>query len=198
MSCLRTNPFKLETPAMQLDRAVDAPRAQGGTAVHYRPPRKTDGTRIWALIRSIAALDDNSLYCNLLQCSHFAGTCALAEIDGRAVGWISGYLPPEKPDTLFVWQVAVHPEARGRGVGKRLIRELLRRKACSRVRYIHSTITRDNRASWALFRAIADELDAPMTDDTHFEHDVHFAGRHATEHLVEIGPFERGARDRAA
>src|SRR3546814_7926132 len=73
---------------MQLDRAVDAPRAQGGTAVHYRPPRKTDGTRIWALIRSIAALDDNSLYCNLLQCSHFAGTCALAEIDGRAVGWI--------------------------------------------------------------------------------------------------------------
>src|SRR3546814_135997 len=96
LSCLRTNPFKLETPAMQLDRAVDAPRAQGGTAVHYRPPRKTDGTRIWALIRSIAALDDNSLYCNLLQCSHFAGTCALAEIDGRAVGWISGYLPPEK------------------------------------------------------------------------------------------------------
>src|SRR3546814_18029749 len=78
-----TNPFKLETPAMQLDRAVDAPRAQGGTAVHYRPPRKTDGTRIWALIRSIAALDDNSLYCNLLQCSHFAGTCALAEIDGQ-------------------------------------------------------------------------------------------------------------------
>src|SRR3546814_13200500 len=99
---------------MQLDRAVDAPRAQGGTAVHYRPPRKTDGTRIWALIRSIAALDDNSLYCNLLQCSHFAGTCALAEIDGRAVGWISGYLPPEKPDTLFVWQGAVHPEEIGR------------------------------------------------------------------------------------
>src|SRR3546814_3877245 len=88
---------------MQLDRAVDAPRAQGGTAVHYRRPRKTDGTRIWALIRSIAALDDNSLYCNLLQCSHLAGTCDLAEIDGRAVGWISGYLPPETPDNLFGW-----------------------------------------------------------------------------------------------
>src|SRR3546814_3094851 len=126
-----------------------------------RPPRSTRTDTLFpytTLFRS-AALDDNSLYCNLLQCSHFAGTCALAEIDGRAVGWISGYLPPEKPDTLFVWQVAVHPEARGRGVGKRLIRELLRRKACSRVRYIHSTITRDNRASWALFRAIADELE---------------------------------------
>src|SRR3546814_7010756 len=94
-----------------------------------RPPRSTRTDTLFpytTLFRS-AALDDNSLYCNLLQCSHFAGTCALAEIDGRAVGWISGYLPPEKPDTLFVWQVAVHPEARGRRVGKRLIRELLRR-----------------------------------------------------------------------
>src|SRR3546814_11440491 len=110
---------------MQLDRAVDAPRAQGGTAVHYRPPRQTDGTRIWALIRSIAALDDNSLYCNLLQCSHFAGTCPLDEIDGRAVGWIPGYPPPVTPDTLLVWQVAGHPEAPGRGVGKPLISQLL-------------------------------------------------------------------------
>lgn len=173
---------------MQLERA-------GGTSCHrakaltLRAPRKADGPRIWALIRSIEALDDNSLYCNLLQCSHFAGTCALAEIDGRPVGWISGYLPPEKPDTLFVWQVAVHPDLRGRGVAKRLIYALLARKACRRVRRIHSTITRDNAASWALFRAIADELDAPISDDPHFEREAHFAGRHATEHLVEIGPF---------
>jgi L-2,4-diaminobutyric acid acetyltransferase len=183
---------------MQLDRAVDAPRAKSGETVTFRAPRKADGVRIWALIRSIEALDDNSMYCNLLQCSHFASTCALAEIDGRPVGWISGYLPPEKPDTLFVWQVAVHPDARGRGVAKRLLHELLRRKACSKVRHIHSTITRDNEASWALFRAVADDLDAPITDDAHFERDAHFGGRHATEHLVEIGPFERKTVSRAA
>jgi len=183
---------------MQLDRAVDAPRAKGSKTVTFRAPRKSDGARIWALIRSIEALDDNSMYCNLLQCSHFAGTCALAEIDGRPVGWISGYLPPEKPDTLFVWQVAVHPDARGQGVAKRLIHELLRRRACREVRHIHSTITPDNEASWALFRAVADELDAPMTDDAHFECDAHFGGRHDTEHLVEIGPFARKAASKAA
>ena len=176
---------------MQLDRAVHAPRAQNGQAVTFRRPRKADGARIWALIKSIEALDDNSMYCNLLQCSHFASTCALAEIDGRPVGWISGYLPPEQPHTLFVWQVAVHPDARGRGVAKRLVHELLKRKACRQVRHIHSTITRDNAASWALFRAVADDLDAPLADDAHFEREAHFGGRHATEHLVEIGPFER-------
>jgi L-2,4-diaminobutyric acid acetyltransferase len=183
---------------MQLDRAVETHRLRGGQSLTLRAPRKADGARIWALIRSIEALDDNSMYCNLLQCSHFASTCALAEIDGKPVGWISGYLPPEKPDTLFVWQVAVHPDARGRGVAKRLVHELLSRKACSHVRHIHSTITRDNAASWALFRAIADDLDAPIVDDPHFERDAHFGGQHATEHLVEIGPFQRGARRRAA
>jgi L-2,4-diaminobutyric acid acetyltransferase len=180
---------------MQLNQAVYAPRAQ---AVTYRRPRKADGARIWALIKSIEALDDNSMYCNLLQCSHFAGTCALAEMDGKPVGWISGYLPPERPDTLFVWQVAVHPDARGRGNAKRLVRELLKREGCERVRHIHSTITRDNAASWALFRAIADDLDAPMVDDAHFEREAHFGGQHPTEHLVEIGPFDRVALRRVA
>jgi L-2,4-diaminobutyric acid acetyltransferase len=180
---------------MQLDRAADAARASdsqtGNQAVGYRRPRKADGSRIWDLIKSIEALDNNSMYCNLLQCSHFSSTCALAEIDGEAVGWISGYIPPEKPDTLFVWQVAVHPDARGRGVGKRLIHELLKRRECRKVRHIHSTITRDNKASWALFRSIAADFAAPMEDDAHFESEEHFDGRHATEHLVEIGPFDR-------
>ncbi|HEY9548523.1 MAG TPA: diaminobutyrate acetyltransferase [Kiloniellaceae bacterium] len=183
---------------MQLSRAADASRAKGRAEIHYRRPQKADGPAIWALIRSIQALDDNSLYCNLLQCSHFADTCALAELAGRPLGWISGYLPPEKPDTLFIWQVAVHPEARGRGVGRRLVHELLQRNSCHRVRHVHSTITRDNAASWALFRAIAGDLNAAITDDAHFERDAHFDGRHATEHLVEIGPFDRHALSRVA
>src|SRR3546814_17448388 len=96
---------------MRLSRAADASRAKGRAEIHYRRPQKADGPAIWALIRSIQALDDNSLYCNLLQCSHFADTCALAEVGGRPLGWISGYLPPEAHDTLFIWQVAVHPDA---------------------------------------------------------------------------------------
>jgi len=88
---------------MQLEKAIDATRAaadaKGKEALRFRKPRKADGAAVWALIQSIDALDDNSMYCNLLQCSHFSGTCALAEIEGTAVGWISGYIPPEKPDT---------------------------------------------------------------------------------------------------
>lgn len=183
---------------MQLQSPVQPAPREPLETVEVRRPRKADGSKVWEMIQSIEKLDDNSMYCNLLQCSHFAGTCALAEINGNAVGWISGYVLPDAPDTLFVWQVAVHPDARGRGVAKRLILNLLKRKACRQVRHIHSTITRDNKASWALFRAIADELDSPLVDDAHFEREAHFGGAHDTEHLVEIGPINRLALLKAA
>jgi len=183
---------------MQLENAIETTPRKTVEAIEVRKPRKADGSKVWNLINSIEKLDDNSMYCNLLQCSHFAGTCALAELNGEPVGWVSGYIPPEKPDTLFIWQVAVHPDVRGRGVAKSLICALLKRKVCRQVRLIHSTITRDNKASWALFRAIADELDAPLVDDAHFEREAHFGGAHATEHLVEIGPFDRVALLKAA
>lgn len=183
---------------MQLDPQPMARRAPASAAIQFRKPSPEDGPAVRDLINSIRALDDNSLYCNLLQCSHFADTCAVAEAGDDIVGWVSGYIPPNAPDTLFIWQVAVDAAARGQGVGKRLIRTLLARDECTAVRHIHSTITKDNKASWALFRGIADELDAPLTSDAHFERDTHFDGAHPTEHLVEIGPFAAAGRRLAA
>jgi len=64
------------------------------------------------LIARCPPLDRNSLYCNLLQCSHFAATCALARHDDTTVGFVSGYRPPSDPGVLFIWQVAVDSTAR--------------------------------------------------------------------------------------
>lgn len=163
--------------------------------VRYRPPEQADGTAIWELIRDSGSLDENSRYCNLLQCTHFADTCVVAEVDGAIAGWMSAYIPPTDPDALFVWQVAVNERARGHGIGKGLILDVLKRGVCSDVEYIHSTITADNAASWALFGSIADRLSAPMEREPYFRKNPDFDGVHDTEHLVRIGPF--GAADAA-
>jgi L-2,4-diaminobutyric acid acetyltransferase len=176
---------------MQSTEAI--PRKIQHANARFRAPQPEDGAAIWALVQDTKGLDDNSMYCNLLQCTHFAATCALAEIDGRVVGWVSGYIPPKAPDVLFVWQVCVSERARGQGLARRLIASVLARDACAGVRVVHSTITQDNAASWALFGAIADSLDADLTRQPHFERDDHFDGRHETEYLVSIGPFERDA-----
>lgn len=158
-------------------------------AIRLRAPRGTDGAAIWSLIQAEPSLDGNSLYCNLLQSTHFAGTCALAEHEEKIVGWLSGYIPPEQQDTLFVWQVCVDPSAQGQGLGRRMIAEVLSRSACRRVTMLECTITNDNEPSWALFTSIARRLDAQLLQVEHFSHDQHFAGRHDSEFSVRIGPF---------
>lgn len=156
--------------------------------IKMRPPKAADGARIHALIAACPPLDGNSLYANLLQCTHFAETCILAEAGEEPVGWISAYRPPENRDVLFVWQVAVSEEARGMGLAKSMLLTLLKRPSCDGIRTIHTTITPENEGSWKLFKSVARALDAALTEQPWFLEDTHFAGRHATEHLVTIGP----------
>jgi L-2,4-diaminobutyric acid acetyltransferase len=138
------------------------------------------------------------MYCNLLQCDHFADTCVVAELGGEIVGWVSAYIVPNDPETLFVWQVAVSETARGMGVAKKMLAHLTAREICKDVIKLQTTITADNEASWALFNSFADRLDATLERDAHYEKEAHFAGRHDTEHMVTIADFEAWkARERA-
>lgn len=161
-------------------------KALNTSEIKLRKPRKGDGSAVWSLIGDCKPLDENSMYCNLLQCDHFADTCILAERDGEVVGWISGYLVPNDPSTLFVWQVAVSPAARGESLGRRMLAALLSRAVCSDVTQIQTTITRDNAASWALFSRFAERSGAEMDDKTHFCRERHFDGAHDTEQMVTI------------
>ena len=162
----------------------------GTTQPALRRPQATDGPAIWNLVSTCKPLDENSLYCNLIQTDHFRDTCVLAELDGKAVGWISGHMIPGQ-DVLFIWQVAVSPCARGLGLGRRMLTDLLARDSCIGAKTLKTTITSDNAASWALFRSLARHLGGQLTHQPHFTRDPHFAGRHATEHMVTISLPDR-------
>jgi L-2,4-diaminobutyric acid acetyltransferase len=150
-----------------------------------RKPDAKDGAAIWALVKDCKPLDENSMYANLIQADHFADTCVVAELDGEIVGWISGHIIPAR-DELFVWQVAVGEKARGLGLGKRMLLDLIERDACDGADHLKTTITRDNAASWALFRSFARAIGGTLSDEPHFKRDVHFDGQYATEHMVTI------------
>jgi diaminobutyrate acetyltransferase len=154
-----------------------------------RRPAAEDGPAVTALIAACPPLDPNSAYCNLLQCSHFAGTCVVAEIGGEIVGWISGYRPPADPSRLFVWQVAVAEQARGQALAGRMLDALIARPEADGVTHVITTVTKANEASWAMFRKWASRRQAPLHESELFREDLHFAGRHPTEWQVEIGPL---------
>lgn len=152
-------------------------------------PGKEHGRPVHGLIGQCPPLDINSMYCNLLQCSHFAETSVAALKDGELVGFISGYIVPGREDTLFIWQVAVGEKARGHGLAGRMLNAIVDRDACRAVRFMETTITADNAASWALFRRFAEKRGANLADEVMFDQEAHFGGDHASELLVRIGPF---------
>lgn len=135
-------------------------------------------------------MDENSSYAYLLFAHHFSRTCTVAESDGEAAGFVLGFCPPETPDTLFVWQIAVAPGHRGRGIGVEMLASLLERLG-ERVRYLEATVTPSNGASRAMFRAFASRMNAPCVEDTEplFPRE-RFPDGHEEERMLRIGPID--------
>lgn len=155
-----------------------------------RMPTLEDGMSVFRLIQRCPPLDANSSYCNFLQSGHFSSTSVAAERDGKLVGFISGYILPDRPDTLFIWQVAVDEEARGLGLASQMLLNILNRSHCQDVHYLETTITEDNQPSWALFKRLSKQMDADINStEAWLDKQAHFDGEHDSESLVRIGPF---------
>lgn len=158
--------------------------------ISMQVPSAELGHAVFELVRHSPPLDANSVYCNLLQCSHFAETSVAAMRGSELVGFISGYLIPEREQkTLFVWQVVVATSARGQGLASKMLEHLLERPRCEGVTFVETTITDSNRASWRLFERLARERQAELQRTTMFDQQRHFSGAHATERLVRVGPL---------
>ena len=148
-----------------------------------------DGFAVHQLVQQCPPLDTNSVYCNLLQTSHFAETSVAAYLNGELVAFTSGYRLQDRDDTLFIWQVAVSEKARGLGVATRMIEHILGREGCRNVSFVETTITESNQASWALFERLASKLGTKLDRSVMFDSKQHFNGEHHTELLARIGPF---------
>lgn len=155
----------------------------------FRCPVAGDGVAVHEIVRRNKPLDENSLYCNLLQCAHFSETSAVAELNAEIVGFATGYLVPTRKDTLFIWQIAVDKIARGRGLARRLVQSVLGRPVCKEVAFIETTIMPENSASLSVFYGLAKELNASWEESVMFDKERHFKGLHDTEVLLRIGPF---------
>lgn len=157
--------------------------------IKFTVPLTDLGPQVYDLIAECDPLESNSRYCNLLQTLHFKDTCVAALNEtGELWGFISGYVIPNSDNTLFIWQVAVSPKARGMGLGKDMLKHILNRSELD-IHYVETTITPGNEASWGLFESLAKDLEAEVTTRLLFDSEKHLAGRGEDEILLNIGPF---------
>ncbi|MGW0709817.1 diaminobutyrate acetyltransferase [Streptomyces sp. NPDC002643] len=154
-------------------------------------PDVADGAALWRIAGDSGALDLNSSYSYLLWCRDFADTSAVArDEEGEPVGFITGYVRPERPDTLLVWQVAVDEAHRGQGLAAALLDGLTARVAKRHpLTTVETTITPDNTASERLFTSYAERHGAAVERQVLFEAGDFPDGFHQPEVLHRIGPL---------
>ncbi len=153
-----------------------------------RGARATDGPAVHALVAAVGTLELNTGYAYLLLCDHFGSTSVVAERDGRLLGAVLGYRPPSRPDAVFVWQVGVHPDARGTGLGKKLLAAFARSAGAAGARYLEATVAPSNAASRALFTSFARSESAPLEEHPGYGA-PHLPEGHEPEPLLRIGPL---------
>ncbi|MET8948754.1 diaminobutyrate acetyltransferase [Streptomyces sp. NPDC004542] len=154
-------------------------------------PAVTDGAALWRIAKDSETLDLNSSYSYLLWCRDFAATSAVArDTDGTPVGFLTGYIRPEQPHTLLVWQVAVDAAHRGRGIAAALLDGLTARLGAERgITRVETTITPGNTASERLFTSYADRHGATLSREVLFGTELFPDGPHEPEVLYRIGPL---------
>lgn len=148
-----------------------------------------DAKKILHLVRQSGVLDENSCYAYLLLCEHFRETCFVAESDEELAGFVAAYCLPDRPDTVFIWQIGVTPDCRQHGLAKELLRRLLVSPACESVRFLEATVTPSNLPSKRLFKSLADEMRTQLRITGGFSSEHFNDPSHEQETLFRIGPL---------
>lgn len=129
--------------------------------VEIRAARPGDGPLFHRLAVDVGGLDVNTRYFYELMASMFSTTCCIARDDEGPLGFVVGVRPPERPDSVFVWQVGVLARGRGRGVARALLDHFVD-AAEPAPTALEATVTPSNQASRRLFASFAASRDSEV------------------------------------
>jgi len=144
---------------------------------------------MFRIVKESKVLDVNSSYCYLMWSKYFNKTSIVAQHDDQVIGFISGFIQPESPDTLFIWQIAVEPSFRGRGLATKLIDQLLKQLRHENIRYLEATVTPSNLPSSNLFKGIAQKYETNCKIFECFSKEQFPDMSYEEEYTYRIGPF---------
>lgn len=184
-------PVETAAPTDPGTRTPSAPAPHAGGTI--RPATLEDARDVWALAEADAVIDTNSPYAYVMAADAWRETFLVArDEDGRLAGYVLGVPWPAR-DAVFVWQIAVAPHARRRGLAHRLLCALADvARAAGRTR-IHATVAPANAASAALFTRFARTQGAPCDISEGYPGHLFPEPGSRGERLYDIGPLPADA-----
>ena len=156
-------------------------------------PVRGDGPAMKRIAQETGVLSVNSTYYYALMARLFQNACMVARCGQTVCGYITGFFLPDRPGTLFVWQIGVSPAAQGKGLGKRLLVALAQQ---ARPEFIEATIDPDNTASINVFKSAARHLNADWVfSDTPFFDKIDLGETEPPENRMRIGHIRPAPRE---
>lgn len=152
-----------------------------------REPEKEDAKSIYSLIKNGGVLDLNSEYLYLLLATHFKESCCLIEYQSQIIGFVSAYYLPSSSKTLFIWQVAVKEEFRGKNLAFKMIENISKRKSTE---FLTTTVSPSNIKSKRVFEKVAEHFKTDIKSNICFSKGD-FINAHEEEIQFTIGPIEK-------
>ncbi|MFD3522116.1 diaminobutyrate acetyltransferase [Streptomyces sp. NPDC058653] len=174
---------------------LEGVRSEFTRSLRIEAPQVEDGAEIWRIARDSEVLDLNSSYSYLLWCRDFAATSVVARdtasgADGAPIAFVTGYIRPERPEALVIWQVAVDSAHRGKGLAGTLLDALVTRVTDEQgITSVETTVTPDNTASDRMFHAFSERHGATLEREVLFDGELFPDGGHQPEVLYRIGPL---------
>lgn len=156
--------------------------------VTYEIPTVEDGSAMWELVNN-STLDQNSPYKYLMMCKYFSETCVVAKFNNKTVGFITAFIPPQRSNVVFIWQIGMDPSYRGNGIASEMLNTLVDRESCKYVCYMEATVTPSNDASKSLFKGFARKHNTNCEIKEGFAEDLFPSEEHEEELTFRIGPF---------
>lgn len=146
---------------------------------------------MFRVVKESKVLDVNSSYSYLMWGKYFNKSSIVAELDGKVIGFITGFVQPNAPDTLFIWQVAVDYIHRGKGLATKLVEKLLKQMEKSNICYLEATVTPSNIPSSNLFKGIAKKQKTKCEIFECFSKEQFPDPSHEVEMTYRIGPLKQ-------
>jgi len=143
------------------DAATLAGGADAGdpAGTRFRRPSEGDYPTIGSVIDEWWGGRKLHLLLPRLWLQHFTGTSWLAEAeDGALVGFLIGFLSPDRPDEAYCHMIATNPNLRHRGIGRGLYERFFADARAARRSRVMAVTWPGNRRSIAFHRSMGFEV----------------------------------------
>lgn len=154
--------------------------------IHLRPTTIVDGLPVFNLVNSCPEISVKPALSYFSLCGDFSHTSIVAELGERILGFVGGYRPPERENTLVVTVIAVDEGVRKMGLASEMLSDLLSRLSTVGVVNLEVVSAKSNKAAKAVIDGYAEKNSLECNTEDYLS-SKELAGQDAlVKHLIKL------------